>query len=1061
MHVVSEHVENAGVHSGDATLILPPQDLDEMTVRKVEIATEKVADALNVTGPMNIQFIAKNREIKVIECNLRASRTFPFVSKTIGLDMAELAVNVMTGHQVARYPVDVRAIKYVGVKAAQFSFTRLPGADPILGVEMTSTGEVACYGASAEEAYAKSLVATSRKLPTKAIALSIGTYKEKMEFLQSAETLVEIGIKLIATPGTAEFLEGFGVPTEIVVGSNKGEYAESETENNIAHILRTGRVDFFINIPSNNSYRRLASYESSGYLSRRAAVEFGVPLLTNIKCAKLFVKAMEQAVRCNRSFPLSSCDAQYSSYMLSLPGLVLLDSTVNSMPPAQIASHKTEVDREGWKKLSSDSLRGGFCIAAAAASVEESETAEGLLALAAAGKKHSFCDFAIFATASRENVTVARQLTTTVYGLKVPANVASCFEEGSVEAWIWQLEKWPAKMPIFIEASGRSLAALLFAAVLSDRDVHVSQVRTRNDIQLISSSKQRGLSVTCTVNVLDLYATRSSGRITVNDQEALWENYMIIDAVAGPPEYVLPLLLASVDEGRLTIEWVRSRLCETPRRILGLPESTLKNYTVEVDFDATWTGPSDSDVAGIPCRGRVSRVMMEDKVAFLDGKIWAEAGMCRNLTPDVGVQAEQPRVMKRPSSNAFGKKVSRDKTVQGTKMPLPKPIAKTHNVLRDASVIVPPQVLGQDDDFTLQQPGTPVLRKYENLWGDISPRRSDAPNGPALNSSKYALDRSLSMTTLPGKAVSWAGRDVLSVREFSRDDLHKLFEVAQEMRAMVSRIGHWDLLKGKILGSLFFEPSTRTSCSFQAAMQRLGGTVLPITDVAQSSIAKGETLGDTVRTLECYTDIIVIRHPAVGAAQEAANSSRHPVVNAGDGVGEHPTQAMLDVFTIREELGTVQGIVITFVGDLKNGRTVHSLARLLTHYSVRIHYVSPESLRMPTETVAALADQEIYQKEHRELTDEVLRETDVLYVTRIQKERFKSKEEYDSVRDRYVVTPKTLTRAKEDMIVMHPLPRVGEISEDVDSDPRAVYFRQMEHGMYVRMALLALLLGQV
>jgi len=209
-----------------------------------------------------------------------------------------------------------------------------------------------------------------------------------------------------------------------------------------------------------------------------------------------------------------------------------------------------------------------------------------------------------------------------------------------------------------------------------------------------------------------------------------------------------------------------------------------------------------------------------------------------------------------------------------------------------------------------------------------------------------------SMTNIPGKSVGWAGRDVLAVAGFSRDDLHRLFEVAQEMRAMVSRVGHWDLLKGKILGSLFYEPSTRTSCSFQAAMQRLGGTVLSITDIKMSSISKGETLRDTIRTLESYTDLIVIRHPAVGAAQEAASASKHPVMNAGDGVGEHPTQAMLDVFTIREELGTVQGIVITFLGDLKNGRTVHSLARLLVHYSVKINYVSPESLRMPTETLA-------------------------------------------------------------------------------------------------------------
>lgn len=1047
MHVVSEHVENAGVHSGDATLILPPQDLDEITVRKVEVATAKVADALNVTGPMNIQFIAKNKEIKVIECNLRASRTFPFISKTIGLDMAELAVNVMMGYPITKYPVDVKAIKYVGVKASLFSFTRLPGADPILGVEMTSTGEVACYGATKEEAYAKTLIATSRKLPRHAVALSIGTYKDKLEFLQSAKTLVDLGIKIYATLGTAEFLTEHNVPAEVAVGSNKGEYSASEVKNNIDHIIRSGRVQFFINIPSNHGFRRMASYQSPGYLARRAAVEFGVPLLTNIKCAKLFVRALETATRYKFNFPLSSCDAQYSSYMLSMPGLVLLDVDLHKFSSAQLSNSECSATNS-WYRLSSEALRGGFCITAASATSEDSETPEGLQLLAGEGRKHSLCDFALFAFAGRENATVARHLTSVVYGLKISSESAACFEQGSVEGWIEQLQKWPVTMPICIEASGRSLAALLFAAVLGNRDVHVSQVNTMSDIQLIRSSKDRGLKVTCSVNVLDLYATRASGRIANRDQEALWENYELIDAVTGPPEYVLPLLLASVEEGRLSISWVRSRLGSNPRKILGLSSSTLKSFIVEVDFDSTWIGPAASDIAGIPCRGRVRRVMMDGNVAFLDGKIWAQPGTSQNLTPDVGVLAEQPRVMKTSSVTVASQnklpEIAQDRHLPNT---FSKQNSKS-SIGKGSSC--PSDTLGQEPNTS--------LRRYDPMWSG-----STRPNLGMLqrSSSQHGMDTNLSLTNFGGKTVSWAGRDVLSVAEFSRDDLHHLFEVAQEMRAMVSRVGHWDLLKGKILGSLFYEPSTRTSCSFQAAMQRLGGTVLTINDVAKSSIAKGETLPDTIRTLECYTDVLVIRHPAVGAAQEAANSSRNPVVNAGDGVGEHPTQAMLDVFTIREELGTVQGIVITFVGDLKNGRTVHSLARLLAHYSVKIHYVSPESLRMPTETLAALADRGIYQKEHRELSDNVLRETDVLYVTRMQKERFKSEQEYNSVRGLYVVTPKTLTRAKDDMIVMHPLPRVGEISEEVDSDPRAVYFRQMEHGMFVRMAMLALVLGQV
>ena len=303
------------------------------------------------------------------------------------------------------------------------------------------------------------------------------------------------------------------------------------------------------------------------------------------------------------------------------------------------------------------------------------------------------------------------------------------------------------------------------------------------------------------------------------------------------------------------------------------------------------------------------------------------------------------------------------------------------------------------------------------------------------------------------------GKDILSVRQFSRDDLEYIFGVAHEMREMVERIGTFDLLKGKILANLFYEPSTRTSSSFTAAMERLGGSVIPINEVRYSSVSKGESLPDTVRTLECYADVLVLRHPEVGASALAAQYARKPVINAGDGVGEHPTQALLDLFTIQSELGLVDGLTVTMLGDLKYGRTVHSLARLLSLYSVRINYVSPSIVRIPEEILTELREKGIPQTESANLED-VLAETDVLYVTRIQKERFEDLEEYERVKGAYVITPATLETAKERMIVMHPLPRVGEISMDVDSDPRAAYFRQMEYGLYVRMALLAMVLGK-
>jgi aspartate carbamoyltransferase len=309
------------------------------------------------------------------------------------------------------------------------------------------------------------------------------------------------------------------------------------------------------------------------------------------------------------------------------------------------------------------------------------------------------------------------------------------------------------------------------------------------------------------------------------------------------------------------------------------------------------------------------------------------------------------------------------------------------------------------------------------------------------------------------KNAPWYGKDIISVKQFSREDLEYVFAVAHEMHDMVDHVGTFDLLKGKILANLFYEPSTRTSSSFTAAMERLGGSVIPINEVKYSSVSKGESLPDTVRTLECYADVIVIRHPEVGSAAQAAKAARKPVINAGDGIGEHPTQALLDAFTIKEELGHLDGLTVTLLGDLKHGRTVHSLARLLSLYKVKLNYVAPDILRMPPELIDELKAKGIEQAEYTAL-DKALPETDVLYVTRVQKERFTDEAVYESVKGAYVIDPKVMKVARDRMIVMHPLPRVGEISPEFDDDPRAAYFRQMEYGLYVRMALLAMVLGK-
>ncbi len=304
------------------------------------------------------------------------------------------------------------------------------------------------------------------------------------------------------------------------------------------------------------------------------------------------------------------------------------------------------------------------------------------------------------------------------------------------------------------------------------------------------------------------------------------------------------------------------------------------------------------------------------------------------------------------------------------------------------------------------------------------------------------------------------GKDILSVDQFDNDMLAYIFHRAEEMRELVEYVGACDLLHGNILSCLFYEPSTRTSASFIAAMERLGGSVIPITQGVQfSSVAKGESLPDTIRTLEQYSDVIVLRHPEIGSARVAAEAADIPVINAGDGAGEHPTQALLDLFTIKEELGTIDGLKIAMIGDLRFGRTIHSLTKLLINYDISLRFVSPDILRLPMAIMNHVIDRKIEVRETHDVA-EVIENVDVLYVTRVQKERFTDMAQYEEVKNQYLITTELMKRAKSKMVVMHPLPRVGEISEDVDKDARAAYFRQVKNGMFIRMALLAAVLGR-
>ncbi|XP_057529564.1 aspartate carbamoyltransferase, chloroplastic [Amaranthus tricolor] len=302
--------------------------------------------------------------------------------------------------------------------------------------------------------------------------------------------------------------------------------------------------------------------------------------------------------------------------------------------------------------------------------------------------------------------------------------------------------------------------------------------------------------------------------------------------------------------------------------------------------------------------------------------------------------------------------------------------------------------------------------------------------------------------------------DVLEAQQFDRDTLSAIFEVAREMELIEKNSPGSQILKGYLMATLFYEPSTRTRLSFESAMKRLGGEVLTTENAREfSSAAKGETLEDTIRTVEGYSDIIVMRHFESGAAKRAAATAEIPIINAGDGPGQHPTQALLDVYTIEREVGKLDGISVALVGDLAYGRTVRSLAYLLAKYrDVKIYFVAPDVVRMKDDIKEYLTSQNVQWEESADLM-EVASKCDIVYQTRIQKERFGERIDlYEAARGKYIVNRSVLNVMQKHAVIMHPLPRLDEITVDVDEDPRAAYFRQAKNGLYIRMALLKLLL---
>ena len=300
-------------------------------------------------------------------------------------------------------------------------------------------------------------------------------------------------------------------------------------------------------------------------------------------------------------------------------------------------------------------------------------------------------------------------------------------------------------------------------------------------------------------------------------------------------------------------------------------------------------------------------------------------------------------------------------------------------------------------------------------------------------------------------------RHLMSPLDFSVPELDRLFELARDIEQNPTKYSH--ACAGKKLATCFYEPSTRTRLSFEAAMLNLGGQVLGFSDANSSSASKGESVSDTIRVISCFADICAMRHPKEGAPMVAASHSSIPVINAGDGGHQHPTQTLTDLMTIRSLKGRLSDFTIGLCGDLKFGRTVHSLIRALVRYpGIRFIFISPEELRVPDYITEMLKSQNIHYEETIRLEDSI-KELDLLYMTRVQKERFFNEEDYVRLKDFYILNKEKLELAKPDMLVLHPLPRVNEISVEIDDDPRAAYFKQVQYGVYVRMALILTLLG--
>lgn len=1071
---VSEHVENAGVHSGDATLVTPPQDLNPETLSQIKEICSKIVLALNVNGPFNIQLIAKDNQLRVIECNLRASRSFPFVSKTLNYNFIATATKVILGVEVkpvdvtfgqlqpkSNYVSRVTSDKHVrvGVKVPQFSFSRLSGADIKLGVEMASTGEVACFGDNRFSAYLKALISTGFRLPErKRVLISIGSLKHKKEFISSIKTLAEMNYEIYATQGTADYYRTKISNKSDLNGSDSngepklqlhwidwpfGEVGSQSTSHdeidNIFSYLSAKEFDMVINLPMTSAGARRVS--TLGYRTRRFAVDHSVPLISDIKCAKLLIEALRRLDKMNIKAPLvNDLDCLCSANIITLPGLI--DVHVHVREPGA-------TEKEDFDTATAAALAGGVTFIGVMPNTNppiiDRNTLKQEQELA---KSKARCDYGLIVGATPDNAQDLASLTSTepILALKMYLNNTYgtlCMSD--THHWVDHFQNWPEHLPICVHAEGKTAAAAILLASRYDKCVHICHISTAEEILFIKLAKAQGIKVTCEVAPHHLFLGKDNFTnddvenrkftvkpplMTAQDQQALLDNLDSIDCFAtdhaphlmhekmaacscpGFPglETMLPLLLdaaTSKKYPKLTIKRIVDMLYTNPKRIFNIPDQP--DTSIEVDLNRTWRIGQDrpyysranwSPFDGWLVRGKVIKVTLRGQVAFVDDKVIAEPGSGRELD------------------------IKSHEVVSFSKSSTPAPI----------------QVAVQEsDDSSSGEQHKNAIQHHQ---------QQKEQQSPYVNPSLRACH-------------------ILNIDLFDRAILHDLFNLAEHYyKEDRNNRPIEPILAGKVMASMFYEPSTRTEWSMAAAMMRLGGSEKKFNS-ATSSTTKGETFSDTIKMLASYCHVIVLRHPEPGKVTEAAEVLDNPsfvnpksIINAGDGTGEHPTQALLDVFTIRKEIGTLTNLIVTMVGDLKHGRTVHSLAKLLCNYEIQeLRFVSPDGLEMPQEVRDYLEERCIVYSHRNSLDADTIEKSDVIYMTRIQKERFESIEQYERCSGQLKITPLLMSRAKQKMIVMHPLPRVDEISTDFDDDSRAVYFKQAEYGLFVRMALLHMVLS--